>query len=52
MIDHVQEAKNLLERSKQEDPEWAMLLVAQAQAHATVAMAEAMFNLERTVFEK
>ncbi|WP_114202339.1 hypothetical protein [Janibacter anophelis] len=34
---HYKKAEDLLERSRGEDPEWARLLVAQAQVHATLA---------------
>lgn len=36
--DHYQQAKNLLKRSQGEELEWARLLVAQAQVHATLAL--------------
>lgn len=42
---HYQQAEKLLERSQGEELEWARLLVAQAQVHATLALAAG--NIDR-----
>lgn len=39
--DHYREAQNLLRKSDGQEPEFAMRLIAEAQVHATLALAAA-----------
>ena len=48
--DHYKKAEDLLERSGGEELEWAQLLVAQAQVHATLAVAASNTATSREEF--
>lgn len=48
---HYKKAEDLLERSQGEELEWARLLTAQAQVHATIALAATNIATDRMHFD-